>query len=150
MKQERSPVNLQRAIKASYSFRRLASLSLTQRLIENFCQGKPASTAEELSCQMETPIRLVRELLFELVESGIISQARNKKGDRVLCYQPGQDVDRLTVKFVIDALEKRGSSEFPIPKTDQMHKLEQCLNEMEQQAKSSKGNILLKNITSTS
>jgi membrane protein len=135
-------------LKASYSFRRLAALTIIQRLIENFCQGKPASTAEQLSHQMEMPIRLVRELLFELVESGIASQARDKKGDRIICYQPGQDVDRLTVKFVIDALEKNGSSEIPIPKTDQMHKLEQCLNEMQQQAETSKGNILLKSITS--
>lgn len=133
-------------LKASYSFRRLAALSITQRLIEKFCNGKPASTAEELSHQMEMPIRLVRDLLFELVEAGILSNARNKKKERIIGYQPGQDVNRLTVKFVIDAMEKQGTSEIPIPKTEQMTTLENCLKDMAKQAETSQGNMLLKNI----
>ena len=137
----------QDCLKASYSFRRLSSLVIAQRLIDNFTHSKPPSSAEDLSHYLEMPIRLVRDLLFELVDANIVSEVYSKKGRRVIGYQPGQDVNKLTVKFVINALEKRGVNDIPIPKTDEMDCLKKCLRLMDEQAAKSEGNALLKAIS---
>lgn len=134
-------------LKASYSFRRLSSLVIAQRLIDNFSHGKGPSSAEDLSHYLEMPVRLVRDLLFELVDAGIVSETRSNKSERVVGYQPGQDVDKLTVKFVVDALEKRGASDIPISKTDEMDCLKKCLKIMDDKAAESEGNTLLKAIS---
>jgi membrane protein len=137
----------QDCLKASYSFRRLSSLVIAQRLVENFMHGKGPSSAEDISHYLEMPVRLVRDLLFELVDAGIVSETYSEKGRRVIGYQPGMDINKITIKFVIDALQGRGVSDIPIPKTDEMDCLKKCLKTMDDQAANSKGNVLLKSIT---
>jgi membrane protein len=110
-------------------------------------QSKGPLIAEDISHYLEMPVRLVRDLLFELVDAGIVSETHSKKGRRVIGYQPGIDINKLTVKFVVDALEGRGVSDIPIPKTEEMECLQKCLKTMDDQAAQSKGNVLLKSIS---
>ena len=93
-------------LSASHSFKTLLSLFITQRLVHRFCDGEKPSDASRLSHELEIPVRLVRQLLYDLSECGILSEV--KKGeDKELAYQPATDVDKMTVKFVIDRLQQR-------------------------------------------
>jgi hypothetical protein len=44
---------------------------------------------------------MVRQLLYELSESWVLSEVRNSK-DKEFAYQSAIDVDKMTIKFVID------------------------------------------------
>jgi membrane protein len=95
-------------LSASHSFKTLLSVLIAQRLVRRFCDGEKPSNASGLSHDLEIPVRLVRQLLHGLSESGVISEAQ-KGEDKELAYQPATDVDKITVKFVIDRLEQRGT-----------------------------------------
>ena len=135
----------QDCLSASYSFKKLLSLLITHLLVKNFCKAEQASDAEKISHTLEIPIRLVRQILFELVESGVLSQV--KKGDnRDVAYQPAVDVGKLTVKYVVESLEQRGNSAIPVGQRSELEKLSDCLNTFADDIEKSPANILLKEL----
>jgi membrane protein len=132
-------------LSASRSFKTLLSILITQRLVHRFCTGEKPSEASSLSHELEIPIRLVRQLLYDLSESGIISEVR-KGEDKELAYQTAIDVDKLTIKFVIDRLEQRGTSSIPVLRSAEMDKLSDCLRQLDATIEKSPANVLLKNL----
>ena len=135
----------QDCLSASYSFKKLLSLLVTHLLIKNFCKAEPPCDAEKISHRLEIPVRLVRQILFELVESAILSEVR-KDDSKDVAYQPAVDVGRLTVKYVVESLEQRGNCAIPVGKTSEMEKLSQCLNTFADDIEKSPANILLKDL----
>ena len=132
-------------LSASHSFKTLLSILITQRLVHRFCAGEKPSNASGLSHELEIPVRLVRQLLYDLSESGILSEV--KKGeDKELAYQPATDADKITVKFVIDRLEQRGTSSIPVLRSAEMDKLSDCLRQLDATIEKSPANMLLKNL----
>jgi len=135
----------QDCLSASYSFKKLLALLITHLLVKNFCKAEQASDAEKISHTLEIPIRLVRQILFELVESGVLSQV--KKGDnRDVAYQPAVDVGKLTVKYVVESLEQRGNSTIPVGQRSELEKLSDCLSTFADDIEKSPANILLKDL----
>ncbi|MCJ7693578.1 MAG: YihY family inner membrane protein, partial [Sedimentisphaerales bacterium] len=82
---------------ASYSFKRLISLLLARTLVQDFCEGRKASNASELAQRLEIPIRLVREVLYELSEASVLSKSVGVD-DKDPSFQPGRNVEKLTIK----------------------------------------------------
>lgn len=132
-------------LSVSYSFKTKLSLLITNLLVTNFHNGQRALYATKISQKLEIPIRLVRQILFELVESDVISEVR-KEQDREVAYQPARDVDILTIKFVIDALEHRGSDGIAVIESEQFHKLSDSLSQFAAAVEKSPANVLLKDI----
>jgi membrane protein len=132
-------------LSVSQSFKRLLSLLITQRLVRGFADGQQPGDAAELSHVLEIPIRLVRQILYELSESGVVSEV--KKGeDKELAYQPAIDLDKITVKFVLDRLDRHGTSDIPVLRLSELDKLSDCLNEFGAAIDRSPANVLLKNL----
>ena len=136
----------QDCLNVSYSHKRLLALLTMRTLVKNFCDGKPASTAEDISHALEVPIRLVREILFELHEAGLTSEIRDDNG-RLVRYQPGLDVDKMTVQYVVHALENKGYSDIPVAPSPELDKLKSCVKTIGEAIKKCDGNVLLKNLT---
>jgi membrane protein len=132
-------------LSASHSFKTLLSVLIAQRLVRRFCDGEKPSNASGLSHDLEIPVRLVRQLLHGLSESGVISEAQ-KDEDKELAYQPATDVDKITVKFVIDRLEQRGTSSIPVLRSAEMDKLSDCLRQFGATIEKLPANVLLKNL----
>jgi membrane protein len=135
----------QDCLSASYSFKKKLSLLITHLLIKNFCNAEPPLDAEKISHILEIPIRLVRQILFELVESGILSEVR-KDNNKDVAFQPAIDAGKLTVQFVVESLEHRGISNVPVGKTEELDKLSDCLSTFAGDIEKSPANILLKNL----
>jgi membrane protein len=134
----------QDCLSASYSFKKLLSLLITHLLIRNFCKAEQPWDAEKISHALEIPIRLVRQLLFELVGSGILSEVR--KDNKDVAYQPAIDVGKLTVKYVVESLEQRGNSVIPVVQTSELDRLSDCLSTFAKDIEKSPANILLKDL----
>ncbi|MCP4667523.1 MAG: YihY/virulence factor BrkB family protein, partial [Deltaproteobacteria bacterium] len=83
------------SLKVSAAFKRLLSLQVAHLLVKNFQNGEKPLTAEQISHNLEIPIRLVNTMLYELVESGVLSDAR-AGSYKELAYQPGRDINGLT------------------------------------------------------
>jgi membrane protein len=132
-------------LRASYSFKKIISLLISHRLVKGFCEGDKPMNASEISHLLEIPIRLVRLVLFELVEAGVLSEVRAGDG-RDVAYQPAVDVSKLTVEYVVKALEERGKADVPVAETGDLKKISGYLGTFEKEIKKSPANVLLKDI----
>ncbi|MBF0479125.1 MAG: YihY/virulence factor BrkB family protein [Candidatus Omnitrophica bacterium] len=135
----------QDCLSVSHAFKRLVSLQITSILVKRFVKGEKPLTATQISDEVDIPIRLVRDILFELTEAGIISEMQNS-AYRLPLYQPAQDVNHLTIQFVTDVLEKKGTGSVPVTHNEELTKLEQSLKHFEDLLKKSPANHLLKDI----
>jgi len=84
--------------------RRLLQLRVMHLLVRSFEQGKGSLTSAQISGQVEIPIRLLRRLLKDLVNVRLVSRTV-ARDERRVAYQPAHGADRLTLGYVIDALD---------------------------------------------
>jgi membrane protein len=126
-------------------FKKLLSLQVCHLLVVNFAKGEKPSTAAEISHKMDIPIRLVHQILYELAESGIVSDVTTSES-REVAYQPARDINSLTVKFVIEALERRGMDTIPIARSAEFEALSATMESFSDMIKSSPENKLLKDL----
>ena len=99
--------------------RKLIAVVITHLLVQNFTKAEEPLTAEEISHRLRIPIRLVRKILFDLVECRILSEIVSPN-TKERAYQPGQDVDNLTIAYVLEQLEHHGK-DHEIALEDQSH-----------------------------
>ncbi|MCK4859219.1 MAG: YihY/virulence factor BrkB family protein, partial [Candidatus Omnitrophica bacterium] len=113
-------------LRISHSFKRLLALRIAHLLVKNFSKGEQPLTDFEISHLLEIPIRLVRQILYELAGAGVISELKEQE-HKGMTYQPARDIETFTIKYVIDALEQRGSDKIPIAQSRELDKLSECL-----------------------
>jgi membrane protein len=130
---------------SNQAFKRQLALLITTKLVKDLSDGQPAATAEKISHTLEIPIRLVRLILFELVEGKVLSEVK-QNDDKDSAYQPAVDINKLTIQYVVDALEKRGNAYVPINETDELKKIKNSLKTFKNEFKNSHLNLLLKEI----
>ena len=129
----------------SPAFKRLLTLQVANRIISTFSKGKMPLTASNLSQALEIPIRLVQQLLDELVESEIFSITEIKENEK-LAYQPARDINIITVKSIIEALEHKGVDNIPVAQTPELQSLSEVLWTFSAEIEKSPANLLLKDI----
>ncbi len=131
--------------RVSSSFKKLLSLQTTHLLINNFSNGHKPLTANQISHSLEIPIRLVNQILYELVECGVAVETKTKE-DQEFAYQPARTINVLTIKYVIDALEQRGTDNIPVAQTEELKTLSESLQTFNDTIEKSRANRLLKDI----
>ena len=131
--------------KLSLYLRKRVSLLIAHAVIINFSKGNKPVSAIDISDNTKVPVRLVKKVIYELVECGIISETMDRK-KRDFAYQPACDINILTVKFIIDALEKNGVKEIPFIRTSEINKVSGVLKSMDKLIEESSTNVLLKSI----
>jgi membrane protein len=126
---------------SSYN-RRLLSLLISHHIIKNFTKAIPAQTASEIADILDVPVRLVREIIYELQEAGILSETTTKNV-KELAYQPAMDPANLSVSYIIDKLDKRGHHKIHVGDTRELHAISEIMNSFyDDLNKSSKNKIL--------
>ncbi|MCH7920241.1 MAG: YihY family inner membrane protein [Planctomycetes bacterium] len=134
----------QDCLEISPSFKRLLSLLITQHIVKQFCAGQGASDATQVSRKLEIPIRLVRKILYELVEAEVLAEVVKPGEDRETGYQPARDVDAVTIKYVVDALDGQGSSNIPVMPSEELDKLSGYLADLGSVLEKAPANVALK------
>jgi len=133
------------SLKASDSFKRLLSLNITHVCARRFHEGLKPQTAADLSQELEIPIRLVNQLIFELAEAGILSEV--KFGDtQVIGYQPARDIEDLTVHKVLELLDRTGVENIPVAETKSLQAIRNKLGQFQDALAKSPANMLIKDI----
>jgi hypothetical protein len=80
-----------------------------------------------------------------LVESGLVSEIKTK-ADKKFAYQPARDINRMTIQSVLEALDKMGTDDIPVAKTEDYQALSDALQDFSEAMESSPANKLLKDI----
>jgi membrane protein len=129
----------------SHAFRRLLSLRVAQLIIRRFTEGEKAWSNEQISRDLEIPIRLVNQILYDLVSSGILSEVMMDQ-DKCIAYEPARNPDTLTIKYVVEALESRGSDHIPVAQSPELAGLIESLKAFSDLLDKSEANRPLKDV----
>ena len=107
---------------------KLMALQVTHRVVQDFKKGKKAPSTGALSERLGCPPHLVKSTLDTLLAAGILSEVRAQDdGTPPAAYQPGCDTDLITIGFVLEALDRRGSPRLPFSETAETRCFRQAL-----------------------
>ncbi len=129
----------------SVSSKRILMLRVFHLLAKKFSLGEKPLSADQISKALEIPVRLVRQLLDELSDVGLVVEtAKGIKGE--VAFQPGRTIENITVKLVLDEYEKYGITKIPRDPSDEAEKLNKYLKDISEAIDKSPGNVRLKEI----
>ena len=133
------------ALNLSHNNKRILTLLISYQIIRNFEEGTDPWSTEALSHELGIPIRLVNELVFELVEGGIVSElaADNPK---VRSYQPAVDINKITIEYIYNQMELVGGDNMIVTESDELNKITRIHEHLLHSIRESPSNILLKDL----
>lgn len=114
------------ALQASHRLKTLLSLLIAHHLIKNFIRNVAPLTALQISHHLEIPIRLVNDILFTLEQSNIIVDT-SIEGSGERGFQPARDINVLTIRYIMDAMERKGLNTIPFSQTPEFATLAETL-----------------------
>jgi membrane protein len=135
-------------LRASYSFKELLALRVTHLLVQNFQSGRPPMTTDDLVSLVETPVRLVQQVLDNLAACGVISEIIGK-ANKTVAYQPAKNIDLLTIGYVVEALKQHGSDNLPLTPSPELATINTRMLSLKKEVEQSSHNVLLKDIRTT-
>ena len=129
------------AHEVSFQTKELLALRLTLACVENFCKEKTPWSAEEFSDILNIPIRVTRDVLFQLTECAILSRVCNNNTDR---FQPGIDPDLITITSVLEKFRAYGKKSIDSLNDSQTQALTKTLKDFTSLLQNSQENRPLK------
>lgn len=132
-------------LSVSRRFKRQTALLITHLLVKAFDREEPPLTAEGICHTLELPIRLVNDIIYELVSSGIVSETRSGRGEET-AYQVARPLERFTIRYVMDAVDGFGTEDIPLAELPEMDRIRDKLSAMAKAADASGANVALKDV----
>jgi len=131
--------------KMSPSQKKLIGLLIAHHVVAGFAAGSPPLSAAGISGRLSLPLVLVRLLIHELCETGILVEVASPGHDKS-AYMPARDPDTITVASVIEAVDGHGVSCMGMSAGDESEDLQGILKELSRVMEGSPANRLLKDI----
>ena len=133
------------SLRISLRLKRLLTLLVARLIIRNFAEEKEAYSASGISDNLKIPMRLVRDIIYELVEVKILVElATDNPKERK--YQPALDISQLSINKVLTLLDNRGSHHIAPKHSSGYDELNNILTSFDKLIKDSDKNILLKDL----
>jgi membrane protein len=129
----------------SFSFKTKLSLEISHFLTKKFSERSAPPTASDISHALEIPIRLVRQILYDLVKGGILSEV-NIGEDKESGYQPAKDINSLTINHVLKAISEQGIDDLPVARTQELETLSKAMQDISEIVERAPSNRLLKDL----
>ena len=120
----------------------LFTIRIVHVLVKNFSRGNKALSAARISECVEIPICLGDRIVQELVEAGIVS-CTVTENDEENVFQPAVDINRLTIYYILNALDRQGTGRIPAAKTREFKALSKSIGNLKDTVKRSPANIRL-------
>ena len=93
------------------------TLTIAALIIKRFEKGEKPYTAVEIAYNYQIPIRLTKRIINLLMDLGIVNEVKDDKD--YSNYQPAIDINKITVEYLFDKIDRQGSENF---KVDNKHK----------------------------
>jgi len=95
------------AFKISRKNRRLLTFLLMHTIVKKFETGEKPNTAAELSNELGIPVRMVRDIIYDLIEANLLVEATTASL-RENAYLPAIDINLIDVGLLFERLEMSG------------------------------------------
>ncbi len=136
--------NKHRYADLSFSLQKVIALQITHLIINNFVLMNKPLSATDIAANLLIPIAIVQILLAKLIASHIVVEFKMEEQGIDELYQPAVDINKLTIAYVITALEQSGQHHLTDIKQEQLFMT--AVNEFRLLMENSKHNSLLKEL----
>jgi membrane protein len=133
------------ALNISQFQKKVLSILLLKLVVAGFRDGTGPLSAERLAASLKIPIRIASELLHELSEAGLVSLVLADQ-DKLRAYQPGMDINIMSVGFVLSRLDKKGTEHTTVLRDEAYEKVLEMLGSFEKGMIESPENVLIKDL----
>jgi membrane protein len=129
----------------SVSSKKILMLRIFHLLTKKFYLGEKPLSAGQIAHALEIPVRLVRQLLHELSDVGLVIETAIGIRNEV-AFQPGRTIENIKVKTVLDEYEKYGITKIPDNQSNEAVKISMVLKEISDGIEKAPGNVTLQEI----
>ncbi len=131
------------ALNVSNYQKRALVLMIMNMIIRNFSMGEKPIGAEKIAGTLKIPVRLVRDILQDLNNVELVSIIHENEHKERL-YQPGVDINKLSVSYVLSRLDKKGTEHQIFAKSKEYNRVVSMLEKFDKLIAKSDSNILIK------
>lgn len=96
----------------SHEYRRKIALAIMTLIVKRFSEGRPPLAVTDFAAHYRMPVRIVSELLAEMVAAGLVNRVDMGDHDETVAYQPALDIHELTIGYVDSRLDSFGRAAF--------------------------------------
>jgi len=125
--------------------KRLLTFLVLHLIIKRFSKGSRPLTASIMSHELGIPVRLVRDIIYDLTEGDLIIEA-STTSLKERAYVPAIDINKMTISYVIEKLDNRGISSVMAEETADLKAFSTIQVDLLKSIKKSKANRLIKDI----
>jgi membrane protein len=125
--------------------KRALIIMILHLIVRNFAVGEKPISSEAIGATLKIPVRLVRDILQDLSSANLVSVIHENEQKQRL-YQPAIDINKLTVSYVFNRLDKRGNEHIMASKTRDYEKVISILDKFDKLNAKSDSNILIKDL----
>ncbi len=125
--------------------KKILALYVMHLLVTHFEKGNKPMSADEISESLQVPGSLVRHILNDLFQTGLVSEGETRSA-RDNAYQPAFDIHKIRIKTVIDLLEDKGINELFAKPSETLEQLKSAMENFQQSIDRSDSNMLLKDV----
>ncbi len=125
---------------------RIVSVYIFNEIVQNFLKGEPPLTSPKISEKLKLPVRVVRHILYELVEINMIIET---PGDvnKESYFIPYKDVHNIRIQDIVQQLNRKGNDILFVNQEDRvLSEIIKSFNETDNILNQFKGNKLIKDI----
>lgn len=122
---------------------KIVALLITSHLTKVFEKGEKAKDPHQIAENVLLPANVVNEVLDLLIKGNIITKISEE--DTYL-YQPALDINKITISFVLNALEDKGKIDLAYIQTEEAETLRSIFKEFREITSNAGINKLLKDI----
>ncbi|RJP59382.1 MAG: YihY/virulence factor BrkB family protein [Candidatus Auribacter fodinae] len=126
----------------SQSTKKMLAIHIMKVVIDRFRSGSTPVTSQELSQIMDIPVRLIRLIIFDLVEARLLSEVRTTS-EKESAYQPACSESKITIQLVLDKMDTVGFTDIPLQKTEFITNLQKKLDQLRSTVQNSPENLLI-------
>ena len=99
-------------------------------IVHCFRKGEGAVPVSEIRSRLSLPTRIVNDVLYQLVEAGMLIEVNNQDDDRETAFSPGRDIHGMTFYNILRAVDRKGTTHLHLAGTAEMRQIEQSLKEL--------------------
>lgn len=133
------------ALELNHDNKRVLSLVIAHHIIKNFEEGGKPRSNEELSHELGIPLRLLNQLIFDMVDCGILAELATDSS-KLRAYQPAVDINKISVDQLYTRLEKLGGDHMIVTESPKLDKITKIHEHLQDAIRESPSNILIKDI----
>lgn len=125
--------------------KRVLSLLIGHYVIKKFEKGENPPVSTEIGYDLGIPIRLVRDILYDMVQAKIlvetVTDSPKERG-----FQPAIDIGKITIQFISQKLDDIGSTHLMAKDSKIFNKINELYDDIFKLLSESPTNVVLKDI----